>query len=281
MRRRTLLPALVSLCLAAASAGCGRTRAPKDAERLEQALRSGVESLTAGDYDGAARQFDAGLALSPGDPTFLTNKSVAIRSRGVERYNASLKLEDPAAVASEREVARRDFVEAEALATEAVGRLKSAGAWDALWQADSYELNRLAAYAARADVLRVLAARFDHARADEALAAIREYIELETDAERKRNAQLSAGQMLLDARRGAEAAAEFRKVLAQEPDNLDATLGAGLGLFQSGEQGRSEEAAAHLRRFVERAPEDHPLRASAKEALDFMSQQGTPPAPRR
>ena len=275
------MPVLVSLCLATALAGCARTRAPKNAERHEQILKSGVEALQAGDYDEAARQFDAGLALSPGEPTFLTNKSIAIRSRGVGRYNASLKLEDPAALASEKEAARRDFVEAGSLANEAVGRMKSASAWDALWHADAYESNRVAAYATRADVLRVLAARYDHARADEALTAMREYIELETDAERKRHAQLSAGQMLLEARRGAEAAAEYKKVLAQEPDNLDATLGAGLGLFQSGERAHFEEAATHLRRFVERAPEDHLLRASAKEALDFMSQQGTPPAPRR
>ena len=277
--RRRLPPALVSLCLAAALAGCGR--APEDTERLERVLRSGVEALTAGDYDGAARQFDAGLALSPGEPTFLTNKSIALRSRGTARYNASLKLADPAAVAPEKEAARRDFVEAESLAAEAVGRMKSASVWDSPWRADSYETNRRAAYAARADVLRVLAARFDHARADDALAAVREYMGVETDAGRRRKAQLAAAQMLLEARRGAEAAAEFRKVLAEEPDDLDATLGAGLGLFQSGERARYEEAAAHLRRFVERAPEDHPLRASAKEALDFMSQQGIPPAPRR
>lgn len=279
MRRHTLLLALFSLCLAAA--GCARPGARGDAAKLNRTLESGVEALEAGDYDEAARQFDAGLAISPGEPTFLTNKSIALRSRGTARYNASLKLEDPAAVASEKETARRDFVEAESLANEAVGRIKSAGALDALWSADAYETNRRAAYAARADVLRVLAARFDHARADEALAAIREYAEVETDGGRRLRAQLSAAQMLLEARRGAEAAAEFRKVLAQEPDNLDATLGAGLGLFQTGEQARFEEAAAHLRRFVERAPDDHPLRASAKEALDFMAQQGTPPAPRR
>ncbi|HEX7313479.1 MAG TPA: tetratricopeptide repeat protein [Pyrinomonadaceae bacterium] len=279
MRRRTLLTALVSLCLAAV--GCARTSAPRDTERLERILQSSVEALRVDNYEEATRLCDEGLALSPGNPAFLINKSVALRSRGAARYNASLKLEDPAAVASEKEAARRDFVEAAALATEAVGRLKSAAAWDTLWHADSYKMNKLAAYSARADVLYVIASRFDHARADEALTAMREYMQVETDGERKRNAQLSAGQMLLDAGRGAEAAAEYQKVLAQEPDNLDATLGAGLALFQSGERARYEEAAAHLQRFVERAPEAHPLRASAKEALDFMSQQGIPPAPRR
>ena len=235
--------------------------------------------MTAGDYDEAVRQFDGGLSLSPGNQTFLTNKSVALRSRGAVRYNASLKLEDEAARAYEKEAVRREIVEAAALATDAVGRMKSANVWDAVWNAEAYETNRPAAFAARAQALGLLASRFDKSRADEALAAMREYMEVEPDGPRKMQARLYAGQMLLDVGRGAEAAAEYRKVLAADPANLDATLGAGLGLFQTGDRARYAEAETHLRRFVERAPENHPLRTSAKDALDFMSQHGTPPAP--
>jgi tetratricopeptide (TPR) repeat protein len=159
--------------------------------------------------------------------------------------------------------------------------MKSSRAWGALFRTDADERNLLVALAARAEALRLLASRFDKSQADEALAAIRDYMEAETDAERLLQGHLYTGQMLLDVGRGAEAAAEYEKVLAHDPDNLDATLGAGLGLFQSGEREHYAAATVHLRRFVERAPEEHPLRASAKEALDFMSQHGAPPAARR
>lgn len=277
LRPRTFLPALVALCLSIVAAGCVRLPVNQNQEELEPLLKAGVASLTSGDYDEAVRLFDEGLALSPGQTTFLTNKSIALRSRGVERFNASIKLDEEDARLFEKETAKRDIEEAAALADEAVSRLKSAGIWDILSRSDSYEINRLAAVAAKAEALRLLASRFDKSRADEALAAAREYMEVETDGERSLKAHLLTGQMLLDVGRGAESAEEYRIALAAEPDNLDATLGVGLALFQTGDRTQYGEAAQHLRRFVERAPENHPLRASAKDALDFMSQHGVPP----
>ena len=277
LRPRTFLPVLVALSLSIVAAGCTQLPSNRNPEKLEPLLKAGVASLTVGDYDEAVRLFDEGLALSPSQPTFLTNKSIALRLRGVARFNASLKLDDEAARASEKATAKRDIDEAAVLAAEAVDGLKSADVWDVLSHANSYETNRLAAVAAKAEALRLLASRFDKSRADEALAAAGEYMEVETDGERRLKAHVFTGQMLLDAGRGAESAKEYRIVLAAEPDNLDATLGAGLALFQTGDRTQYGEAAQHLRRFVERAPENHPLRVSAKEALDFMSQYGVPP----
>lgn len=273
IRHRTFLPALLSFCLLAA-AGCFGPRGRQDFDRLSQLLRSGNEALLAGRYDEAIRQFDAGLALSPGNPSFLANKAVALRSRGVGRYNASLQAGDEAAKAAGREAARQDFRDAAAFAGEAVRRMKSVPAWESLWDRGAYETNRLAALAARADALRLLASKFDKARADEALEAIRQYVEAERDGAKRGKARLGAGQMLLDVGQGERAAAEYKKILADDPNSLDAVLGAGLALFQSGDKSRYREAASHLRRFVDGAPEDHPLRGSAKDALDFMNQQG-------
>jgi hypothetical protein len=69
-------------------------------------------------------------------------------------------------------------------------------------------------------------------------------------------------------------AGRYDEVLADDPNNLDAVLGEGLALFQSGVRAKYPEAASYLRRFVDGAPENHPLRGSAKDALDFMSRQG-------
>lgn len=269
--RRTRFALLASLCLlAAAAAGCFRPGGSRDFERLTRILQAGNEALAAGRHDEAIREFDAGLALSPGHPTFLTNKSHAVRARGVARYNASFKLDDEAARAAAREEAGRDLREAADLGARAAERMKSADARETSLSPEAYEEGRRAAFSARAEALRLVASRFDKTRADEALEAIRDYAGAERDAAKRRQALLGAGQMLLDAGRGGQAAAEYRKVLADEPDNLDAVLGAGLGLFQSGDKANYGEAAAYLRRFVDEAPADHPLRQSAKDALDFM-----------
>lgn len=273
-RLRPFLPALLALCLLAATQGCSRAGSRKDLQTLNQALKSGNESLLAGRYDEAIRQFDAGLALSPGNPTFLTNKSLALRARGVARYNASLQSGDEAAKAAGREAARRDIEDAAALAADAVDRMKSVPAWDMLGDFGTYESNKLAALAARADALRVLASRFDKARADDALAAINEYLGVEQDRARRLKARLDTGRMLLDAGKGEQAATEYREVLAEDPDNLNAILGEGLALSQSGDEAKYREAASYLQRYVDRAPEGDPLKASAKDTLDFMNQQG-------
>ncbi len=279
MRRLTYTLLLATLCLPAA--GCFRAPPSQEKQdRQKQLLRSGTEAFDAGDFEQAVRLFDEGLKLNPDEPNFYTNKSMALRSRAVLRFNASFRLKGDALRAAERDAARPDLVEACELADEAVGRIKSISALDAAWSIDSYRKARRAAFAARADALFLLASKFDKARADEAVAALHEYADEETDDRKKLKARLYAGQVLLDARRGAQAADEYKKVLADHPDNLDATLGVGLGLFQTGERERYAEAALCLRRFVERAPEDHPLRASAREALDFMSEHGIPPASR-
>lgn len=272
VRRRTFLTALVALCLLAAAAGCFRPGGPQDVNRLNEIFKAGNEALAAGRYDEAVSRFDAGLALSPGHPTFLTNKSHALRGRGVERYNASLRLGDEAARAGGKEEAGRDWRDAADLGVQAARQMKSADPWEMLASRDAYEMNRLAAFSARAEALRLLASRLDKTRADEALEAIHEYAEVERDGSKRTKARLDAGQMLLDTGRGEQAAAEYRKVLADDPENLNAVLGVGLALFQSGDKGKYREAASYLRRFVEGAPANHPLRQSAEDALDFMHQ---------
>ncbi len=65
----------------------------------------------------------------------------------------------------------------------------------------------------------------------------------------------------------------FQAVLASNPDNLDATLGLGLALFSTGDKTKYQEAANYLQRFVDKAPDTHPLKASAKESLDYLKKQ--------
>lgn len=273
-----MITALVLACaLAAATTGCGVRLWWRDDNQatLERMLQAGNEAMHAGRYDEAVRHFDSGLALSPGHPSFLINKSAALRLRGVLRYEGSIKAPDRPAVAGEKEAAGRDLREAESLANEAVEQL-NAQAVAGLFQPHDYEQARAAAYLQRAEALRVLASRFDRSRADEALKAIREYMEVEPDADKRTLAHLAAGQMLLDAGKGERAAAVFREVLAADADDLDAALGLALALIQTGDPAKYREAAPHLARFVERAPEDDPQMAAAREALEYVSRETAP-----
>jgi tetratricopeptide (TPR) repeat protein len=277
---RKLKAALILLCSLAYTSGCLNVGSSGDANRLKQILKSGNDALLAKRYDEAIRQFDAGLALSPKESTFLINKAVALRSRGVDRYNESIRVSDEKAKAAGMDSAKRDFRDAAAAATEAVNLMKSLRLLTVLPGQGSFESNRLAAFAARSEAMRLLASKFDKSQADTALTAMREYIELEPDVAKKLKAQMDAGQMLLDMGKGEQAAGEYRKALASVPDNINAILGVGLALSQSGDRAKYREAEVYLQRFVDQAPDSHPLKSSAKDTLAFMRGQNAGPQAR-
>lgn len=74
--------------------------------------------------------------------------------------------------------------------------------------------------------------------------------------------------MLIRTSNGELAADEYKSILVEDPDNIEALLGAGLALAQSGDKVRLEEAKRYLRRFIDKAPEDHPQISVAKEILN-------------
>lgn len=235
-------------------------------KRLSQILKSGNDAFAAKQYDEAIRQYDAGLAIAPGEAVFLVNKSAALRLRGADQYNSSIQLTDEKAKSGGKNAAKADFQASLFAATEAIDWLKSSRPIPFLDY--SYETERLNAYASRADALRILAANLDRARADEALAAMREYAEIEPDADKKLKTQLDAGKMLIAASKGEQAAVEYKKILLSEPENVEALLGAGLALAQSGEQKKLEASKQYLQRFIDLAPAGHPQIAVAQDILN-------------
>jgi len=79
---------LLLLCSIAAISGCSIIQQSQKIKALNKILKSGNEALTAKQYDKAIEFYDSGLSLVPKEPVLLSNKSIAVRSRGVERYNA-------------------------------------------------------------------------------------------------------------------------------------------------------------------------------------------------
>jgi tetratricopeptide (TPR) repeat protein len=239
-------------------------------EIVGRTFKAGNEALAAKRYDDAITQYNEGLAADADQPAVLTNKSVALKARGVDRYNAAITSKDEAAKTPGIEAAKQDFRDAAEAANRAVALIKAQPVPTEEAALKNYNSNKYFALASRAEAMRLLITKVDPAQADAGLAAFQEYIAVETDPVKKPKAQIDVAQMLLDAGSADKAYAEFQKALAENPDNIDAILGAGLSLFASQDKSKYQEAANYLQRFVDKAPDTHKFKADAKTTLDFL-----------
>ncbi|MDT5060458.1 MAG: hypothetical protein QOH63_917 [Acidobacteriota bacterium] len=239
-------------------------------EIIGRTFKAGNEALQAKRYDEAIAQYDEGLAADAEQPAILTNKSVALKARGVDRYNAAITSKDEAAKTPGIEAAKKDFRDAADAANKAVELTKAQTVPTEEAALKNFNANKYFALASRAEAMRLLVSKVDPTQADAGLAAFQDYIAVETDPVKKAKAQTDVAQMLLDAGSADKAYAEFQKVLAENPDNIDAILGAGLSLFASQDKSKYQEAANYLQRFVDKAPDTHKFKADAKTTLDFL-----------
>jgi len=246
-------------------------------------------------YSDAIREFDEGLAADanhPGAPSLLTNKAVALKERGVLRYNAVITSEKYAAAlkASDGsalkmlEPAQSDWKAAFENATKAVELLKAQEQPADANQLAGAKQNKYFALVARAESANKFVTRVDQSQVDAALAAYQEYLAAETDPVKKAKAQLDLAQMLFDANAYDKAKIEYEKILVEKPDDPDALANMGLILFNTGalkaEEGKKDEAksmyqlaANYLQKFVDKAPDGHKFKADAKSVLDALKAQ--------
>jgi len=252
-------------------------------EILNRTFTAGTEALKVKNYDEAIKQFDEGLAADQEQVALWTGKSVALRMRGVDRYNATASSAqykaaqssgDTAALTSLMEPAKTDLHGSIEAIQKALALVKAETPTAADAQAQArHTTNLLSSLSTQAESMRLYTKLFDPAQIDATTAAYEEYINAEPDAGKKLKAQLAEAQALLDASQGAKAADAFKKILATNPDNTDAMLGAGLALFNTGERTNFQEAANYLQKFIDSAPDTHPLKQSARESLDYLKTQ--------
>ena len=252
-----------------------------------EAFKAGNTALSAKNYDEAIKQYDTGLAADPEQPALLTNKTLALKARGVERYNAAIQTKDDAARTTGLESAKADFKAAAEASNKAADLLKKVPAATDPEEQKQQAVNKYAALSARAEAMRLFVTKADATQADAAVAAFQDYIAIETDPAKKSKAQLDVAQMLLDAGAGDKAFAEFQKILGERPDDPDANLGAGLALFSTGDKTKYQSAANYLQHFVDKAPDTHKFKADAKAILAELKStenvvpEKTTPATRR
>src|SRR5829696_3541315 len=216
-------------------------------------------------YTTALAQFDEGLGTDPQQPALLTNKAVALKGRGVEHFNATLRSKtlDDAGKAAGLKAAEDD-------AGKAVTLLKAQPVPTDPAEVEKYNKNKYAAMLTHAEAMRLYVSKADGTQADAGLAAYKDYIAVETDPAKKAKAQIEMAQMLLDSGAADKALVEFQAILTSQPDSPEANLGAGLAVYATGDKEKFQDAANYLQRFVEVAPDSNPMKSDANDILNEM-----------
>lgn len=252
-------------------------------EVIARTFKAGNDALTAGNASSKAQNSDAaiqsftvavtsydeGLAADPEQPAILTNKAVALKARGVERFNAAIRSKtlDDAARSAALQVAKDDFKAAAETSSKAVAMLKAQAAPADVNEVARYNANKYAAMLTNAESMRLFVSKVDSTQADAGLAAFKDYIAVELDPIKKSKAQLDMAQMLLDSGAADKALSEFQAILTTQPDSPEANLGAGLSVYAGGDKAKFQEAANYLQKFVEVAPDSNPMKDDAKAIL--------------
>lgn len=267
----------------------------EDANKIvNAALKAGADAFTAKNYDLAITKFEEGYAADPefegSAPILLNYKGVALKDRAFSSYERAMK-GDAAAKTAELGKAKEDF----AAATQAFDRgleiLGKATTTDAQSQQElaASKRNILANYI---EVHRLMVmTKADTTRATAAVPVFEQYFASETDAAKKLKARVNLGDLLREAGESEPAVAAYRAVLEESPNDPDALAGIGLSLFNLGviseNKPQMQEGLNFMQRFADTAPDTHKLKASVKEAVEYLkteqklAPQKTTPARKR
>lgn len=255
-------------------------KAKSSNEIIGRSFKAGNDALKVKNYDEAIARFDEGLQADPehpGAPALLTNKTMALNARAVDRYNAAIKSTDDAAKSSGMDAAKKDWTAAKESSTRAVAMLKAMPASTDPAEVNNSKVNLYFALLARADATRLFVTKVDQSQADLGVTAYQEYMAAETDPVKKAKAQHDMAQMLFDANVFDKALVEYQKILETNPDDLEALLRSGQALFNIGainaDKAKYQEAANYLAKFVDKAPDTDPLKADAKDILQALKDQ--------
>ncbi|MBA3512892.1 MAG: carboxypeptidase regulatory-like domain-containing protein [Pyrinomonadaceae bacterium] len=244
---------------------------------VARTFTAGNTALEAKNYDEAIKNYDEGIAADPSQPALLTQKAMALKGRGVDRYNAAITSKDEATKAPGIEAAKNDFRASAEAIKQALDALNAQTVPADPQEQTRFNANKIAALSTRAEAMRLFVTKVDQSQVEAGQKAYEEYVAAETDPARKLAAQRGLAQMLFDANSFDKALAEYQKILATNPEDTDAMVKSGMLLFNIGavdnDKTKYQEAANFLQRFVDKAPDTDKLKADAKAILEELKNQ--------
>ncbi len=246
---------------------------------INRVLKEGNDALNLKNYEVAIAKYDEGISADsthPGAPVLMTNKSIAYRTRGVDRFNVAIK-----AGGAGLEEAKQDFSSSAMSAKAAVDLLKSQTPPTEASELTNFNAYKYSAQTAYAEGMRLVATKVDQSQVGEMTVAYQDYFKMEVDPLKKAKTQLVFAQALMDAQDFEKAAAEFEKVLIDNPNDVNALSGAGLCLvnlgYLSNDKTKFQNGANYLARYIELAPDSDPVasryKADAKGLLETLKKE--------
>lgn len=248
---------------------------------ITAALKAGNDAFNAKNYDLAIDKYTEGINADPtyagSAPVLLNNKGVALKIRGIDEYNRGIKTDDAAEKATLVGKAKQDLLDSQTAFISSWKILKDAPAGEIQNQATA-DKGKYDALVGLTEVYRLIAAtKAGTTNAAEAKEAFDAYIAVEPDAAKKAKVQITYGDIMREAGDSAAAIDAYKAVLTTTPDNPDALAGLGLSLFNSGvvanDKAQMQEGLNYMTKFIEVAPETHPLKSSVKDAVDYLKTQ--------
>lgn len=256
----------------------GNQKITQSNDLVKRVLAEGNSAYDAKNYDLAVAKYDEGIAAMPdfigATPVLLNNKATSLINRATGNYNTAVKSGGEARTAAMPGI-KKDYEDAATAASRSLEVLKTAT--DPATQ-KTYEGQKYTALAQRKEAYRLMVKTgADRTRGKEAVTAFEEYLAVETDPKKKADTQLAYAEALQDSNEFDLAVVEFEKVLAQDANNVDALVGAGLSLvnvgYVSNDKSKFQQAANYLQKFDELAPQTHRYKADAKGIIETLKSE--------
>jgi tetratricopeptide (TPR) repeat protein len=255
---------------------------------IKRVLDEGNQAYEANNYDLAITKYDEGYKASPdflgSAPTLLNNKTLALVARAKILHNENIKVTDQTQKQANKAKIRKDLADAVDASNSALLLMKNtAGSPEVSAQRIAETKLQTLRGAESALQAMVGTEQVDGEKTDLARTLTQEYMSVETDAAKKVKSQTVLGGVYRVAGDFSNAVVEYKKALELAPDDADALAGVGLSLFALGAGAQPENTAQeqeglnYLQRFTEVAPENHPLKASVKESVDYLKSKALTP----
>lgn len=255
----------------------------------QTSMKAGNDAYNAKNYDLAISEYEKGYQASPtfigSAPGFLNNKGAALSERGREVYNQTVKMTDATAKTQAYAKVIKDFGDGIDAYNTAWTLLKSAPSTEVTNQ-QNFEANKKQALEGARSLIRymILTEKVDSTKIPVISALLTEYLSTETDAAKKTEAEVFLADVYRIAGDSPNAIAEYKKVLEKSPNNADALAGLGLSQANAGYNADGsvndemmQEAINNLQKFSDVAPDNHKLKGSVKETVDYLKTQNFKP----